>query len=227
MASTMRRLARSLAVTVTALTLSCARGEPGAPPPAPAQSAPLEAAAASGEVPAAPGPFDARLLDAARAYTSWPKVTATLGWGLTGCAAPRPPPTLHASDSKDDATHGQKLYHLFAQNRDAYVNDYKKPAPTGQVLVKESWHPIPASLEERNNPSVDIALRGEKLYRKGEKKELFLMLKLAAEVEGTDHGWVYGVVSGDGARVIAAGKLANCAGCHANAPGDRLFGPPT
>jgi hypothetical protein len=227
----MQSMIRALGVTVTGLALSCARGGADAPPPAPSAIAPPTVAGASSpaaapESAAAPGPFDARLLDAARVYTSWPKVTSTLGWASTDCAAPPPPSALHPSTSKDDATHGQKLFHLFAQNHGAYVSDYKKPAPAGQVLVKESWSPIPVPPEEQKRPSPDTAVREGKLYRKGERMGLFLMLKLDARAEGTDHGWIYGVVSGDGARVIAAGKLSSCMGCHANAPGDRLFGPP-
>jgi hypothetical protein len=227
----MRSMTMALGVMVTGLALSCTRSEAGAPLPAPSGTAPpavavASATAAAAEVPAAAGPFDARLLEAARAYTGWPKVTATFGWASLDCAPPPAPPTLHPSTSKDDATHGQKLFHLFAQDRTAYVSDYKKPAPIGQVLVKESWHPVPVPPEEQKKPSLDTAMREGKLYRKGERMGLFLMLKLDARAEGTDHGWVYGVVSGDGSRVIAAGKLSNCMGCHANAPGDRLFGPP-
>ena len=94
------------------------------------------------------------------------------------------------------------------------------------MLVKESWRPVQVTRDEETKPSLDTALREGKLYRKGERMGLFVMLKLEAKLEGTDHGWIYGVVSGDGERVIAAGKLASCMGCHANAPGDRLFGPP-
>lgn len=249
----MGSMARALGVMMsTGLALSCTHSDPGAPPPAQSGIAPPAVTVASSnaatpvvtssnaappvvtssnaalpESPAAaPGPFDARLLDAARAYASWPKVTSTFGWASTDCAAPPPPPTLHAGTSKDDATHGQKLFHLFAQKRDAYVSDYKKPAPAGQVLVKESWHPVLVPPEEQKKPSLDTALREGKLYRKGERMGLFMMLKLDARLEGTDHGWVYGVVSGDGTKVLAAGKLASCMSCHANAPGDRLFGPP-
>ncbi|MEO5727560.1 MAG: cytochrome P460 family protein [Byssovorax sp.] len=228
----MRTMTKALGVAVTGLALSCTRSEAGAPLQALPGTAPpavavASATAAAAEIPAAAGPFDARLLDAARAYTSWPRVTSTFGWASTDCAAPPPPPTLHPSTSKDDATHGQKLFHLFAQDRSAYVSDYKKPAPIGQVLVKESWHPIPVSPEDQKKPSLDTAMREGKLYRKGERMGLFLMLKLDVKAEGTDRGWIYGVVSGDGSRVVAAGKLSSCMGCHASAPGDRLFGPPS
>jgi hypothetical protein len=227
----MRNMAGALGVMLTGLSLSCTRSDPGIPPPALSVTAPpaiavASSSAAAPESPAAPGPFDARLLDAARAYAGWTKVTSTFGWASTDCAAPPPPPTLHAGTSKDDATHGQKLFHLFARNHSDYVSDFKKPAPIGQVLVKESWRPVQVPLEEEKKPDLDTALREGKRYRKGERMGLFVMLKLGDKVEGTDHGWIYGVVSGDGARVIAAGKLASCIGCHANAPGDRLFGPP-
>ncbi len=35
---------------------------------------------------------------------------------------------------------------------------------------------------------------------------LFMMLKVGGKVAGTDQGWVYGVVSGDGTKVLASGK---------------------
>ncbi len=75
---------------------------------------------------------------------------------------------LHASTSKDDATHGQKLFHLFAKNNSAYGLDYKKPAPVGQVIVKESWHPVAVTPEEeqkRRNP--DTVLRGGRSIARG------------------------------------------------------------
>jgi Cytochrome P460 len=254
----MRSTTMALEVTSTVLALSCTHSEPGAPLPPPSAITPPAAAVASSsaappavamasssaappavavaspsaappEIPTAPGPFDARLLDEARAYAGWTKVTSMFGWASTDCAAPGPQPTLHAGTSKDDATHGQKLFHLFAKNNSAYVSDYKKPAPIGQVIVKESWHPVlvpPEPEEKPKRPGPDTVLREGKLYRKGERMGLFVMLKVGGKVAGTDQGWVYGVVSGDGTRVLASGRIASCMGCHDNAPGDRLFGPP-
>jgi hypothetical protein len=240
----MRSMTMALGVTSAVLALSCTHSEPGAPLPAPSATTPPAAAAASSsaapaavataspsaappEIPAAPGPFDAHLLDDARAYASWTKVTSTFGWASTDCAAPPPPPTLHAGTSKDDATHGQKLFHLYAKNNAAYVSDYKKTAPIGQVIVKESWHPVAVPPEEEQKKrSADTVLREGKFYRKGERMGLFMMLKVGGKVAGTDQGWVYGVVSGDGTKVLASGRIASCMGCHDNAPGDRLFGPP-
>jgi hypothetical protein len=51
-------------------------------------------------------------------------------------------------------------------------------------------------------------------------------MKLDAATAGTDEGWVYGVLSGDGARVVAAGRVEGCMKCHVQAPYDRLYGPP-
>ena len=50
------------------------------------------------------------------------------------------------------------------------------------------------------------------------------MVKLDPATPGTDEGWVYGTVSPDGKAVGAAGRVASCMKCHAEAKSDRLFG---
>lgn len=224
----MRILVIALGGTMLVLATSC--GPSDATPPAPLAPDPPAAVNSAAPAPAPPppgaaaGPFDARLLEVAREYGRWPKITSSLGWAATDCAAPEDHP-LHAGASDDAATHGQKLYYLFARERGAYLPRRGEPAPVGQVIVKESWTPI---LVPPGEPvKGDIAVRGGQRYRAGEGAGLFLMMKLDPATAGTDQGWVYGVVSADGARVTAAGRLDACAGCHVGAPFDRLFGPPS
>ena len=64
----------------------------------------------------------------------------------------------------------------------------------------------------------------KKHYKAGRKAALFIMFRLEAGTPGTDEGWVYGTVSGDGQTVTAAGRLSSCMHCHQQAPHDRLFG---
>ena len=42
------------------------------------------------------------------------------------------------SASKDTETHGQKLYSLFAKQREAYLK-LTAPVAIGQIIIKESW----------------------------------------------------------------------------------------
>ena len=61
-------------------------------------------------------------------------------------------------------------------------------------------------------------------YRAGDASGLFVMYKLDPATPGTDDGWVYGTLTADGRTVTSAGVVESCAGCHARAPHDHLFG---
>lgn len=150
---------------------------------------------------------DPRILEAARAYPAYGKVDDTSRWAPTDCAAP-PPAPARLSASRDEATHGRKLYYLFAKDRGAYLHSRELPQPPGQVVVKESWYPgIHATLQ----PLVP-----------GDPGPLFLMLKTGgAESDG---GWIYATVSADRKTVTASGRIASCMECHEQAKNDRLFG---
>jgi hypothetical protein len=213
---------------VLGLTTSCGRPDPAPavtpdPPPHPASAA---ATPAPPPASAAAGPFDARLLEVARAYRGWSKVASDLAWAVADCdsdALPMDPP-LRASASEDAATHGQKLYYLFARDRPAYAPPRGERAKAGQVLVKEAWTSIPVPPGEA--PAIGaMAEHGGRRYRTGTRAGLFVMMKLDPTTAGTDEGWVYGVLSGDGARVVAAGRVEECMRCHVHAPYDRLYGP--
>lgn len=136
-------------------------------------------------------------------YASYGQVDDLSRWAHSSCYAPDSEP--RSSTSLDSKTHGKKLYYLFAKDREAYVR-LRRPQPAGQVLVKESWVPVPGSL-----PPVA-----------GERGPLFLMVKTGAA--DSDAGWIYATLTADGRSVTAAGKLPSCMGCHQSAPHDRLFG---
>jgi hypothetical protein len=111
------------------------------------------------------------------------------------CEAP-PPPAPRASASRDESTHGRKLYFLFAKDRVAYLHAKDVDQPDGQVVVKESW--IPGSPRT--------------------KGPLFLMLKSEGE-------WIYATTTPDGMEITASGKIASCRDCHeSERTRDRMFG---
>src|SRR5262245_44738818 len=86
-------------------------------------------------------PFYADLLKVAAEFKWWGRVDDELGWAPFYCRAPMPG-RVAFSASKDEETHGQKLYSLFARNRQDYLALTKdKTVAIGQVVVKESWLP--------------------------------------------------------------------------------------
>jgi hypothetical protein len=156
--------------------------------------------------PRRPG-FEFCLLEIARTYESYGRVDDEFRLAPALCTADVDPgPDRRISSSPDLATHGRKLYRLYAKEQTdsgSYIVA-GEANPVGQVVVKESW-----ALEPPR-----------------EKAELFIMYKLDPETPDTDEGWVYGTVTGDGTAVISGGRLASCMSCHLEAPHDRLFGLP-
>lgn len=90
------------------------------------------------------------LLEVAREYKSYARVSDTASWAPELCRSPIREGVLE-SVSKDDSTHGRKLYFLFARDKSDYdavgrssYDKEKKPfvAAVGQVIVKESFKPV-------------------------------------------------------------------------------------
>src|SRR5258708_6935279 len=65
-------------------------------------------------------PFYADLLNVAAEFKAWGRVDDEAGWAAVDCGAPMPG-RVAFSASKDEETHGQKLYSLFARNRQDYL----------------------------------------------------------------------------------------------------------
>lgn len=104
-------------------------------------------------------------------------------------------PRKRLSASRDEDTHGRKLYYLFAKDRLAYLKSRDADQPEGQILVKESW--IPPGME--SGP-------------------LFAMIKSQGD-------WIYAVLDSRAETVTAAGKLKSCMECHeSDRTRDRMFG---
>lgn len=191
--------------------------------------------------------FHSLLLAAAKSYPDYGRVEDVLRFAPTLCKAP-PPVAVRLSASKDAGTHGRKLYFLYAWDAASYLKspgkDHFKQARTPpeyekkkaeQVIVKESWTCVPIAKEKeaeeakkaQGDERTRFLLRKDgELFKAGERKDLFVMVKLEAAVEGTDAGWVYGTVSADGKSVTSSGRVASCMGCHEKAGAGRLFGLP-
>jgi hypothetical protein len=185
----------------------------------------------------APNRFDEMILKAAAEYRTYGRVDDQTRWAPYLCKRP-PPSQARFSESDDDKSHGQKLYFLFAKNREEYLRP-AAPQKVGQILVKESWIPVPAEKDDGHAiidpPDGKLEHRGSyrpyaskdgKLFRADKRAELFLMMKLDPATPGTDKGWLYAVVSTDLKKVVASGALQSCIKCHRDAEPDRLFGLP-
>lgn len=186
--------------------------------------------------PPAADPVESRLLEIARGYLDYGRVDDLNRWSPGLCIMQPSQARLSASD--DGATHGRKIYYLFARNRAAYVAGIIKLQPIGQAIVKEAWEPVPAPRgvngvelprtpdggihvpeipADRGGRYIPYAKQEGRVFTTGAKSGLFIMLKQA-------EGWVYATVAADGSRVLQAGRIASCIGCHRDAKPDSLFG---
>ncbi len=203
-----------------AIVLGCLVAcEPVAPQPAPRPAAIAPSASV-------PDPrFAAAIRDAARHYTEWGRVDDTVRLAPAPCAAPqmRGDNVSHVRMSAAaDGPHGKKLYFLWANQRDAYLNA-SSFAP-GFAIVKQSFAAVPGGAEPAMGEPITTLVTdaGERLSA-GAPKDLFVMTKLAV-ADGTDAGWIYGTVATDG-TVTSAGRVASCMACHDHdAAHERLFG---
>ncbi|MFL5331279.1 MAG: hypothetical protein ACJ8C4_20525 [Gemmataceae bacterium] len=92
--------------------------------------------------PSSPEPaFHKELKLAAAEYFSWGRVDDNMRWAPHLCRPPMPG-LAYVSESKDESTHGKKLYSLFAKDRNDYVrHPAGAKAIVGQAIVKQSWIP--------------------------------------------------------------------------------------
>jgi hypothetical protein len=193
-------------------------------------------------------PYADKLIEVAKTYENYARVDDEMRWAPTLCRMPMPG-AAHFSISKDDDTHGRKLYSVFAKQRDAYfkVNQDAKErveSPVGQIIVKESWFPDEVKPGDKREPTrvkrlapegtpldpfrVDhfkpYATRDGKTYKAARPAGLFVMMKFDPKTSDTDAGWVYCTVAADRKTVTAVGKIASCMECHQKTRHDRLFG---
>jgi hypothetical protein len=214
--------------------------------PAPAQAAHAAPAPAPAEVStAATGEendsrWHATLLAIAADYPKWGRVEDEMRWAPFLCRMPTPA-RARISASGDDATHGRKLYTLYAKDPVAYgaqqsamaEPDAPALAELTQVVVKEAWTPVVSDTPvngtfggERREGLLP-ALHDGKAYVPGEKAGIYVLFKPARADAATDAGWVYGTVAADLKTVTSSGRVGSCMGCHQQATKERLFGLPT
>jgi len=175
--------------------------------------------------------FEAETLAIADDYLAWGRVDDELRWAPFLCRQPLPGIT-RPSESTDQATHGGKLYSVFAKLHTAYPNG----PHTGQAVVKQSWktEPVTTSFDPGSyRPENDAgdrfypyAKKDGVVYRATEPAGLFIMFKVDPATPNTDEGWVYATVSPAG-QLTSSGRVAACMGCHeTSATHERLFGVP-
>ena len=146
------------------------------------------------------GPHDA-VHRVAGTYTQYHRMNDLLQFSkTTRCMAP-PPPEPRMSASRDESTHGRKLYYMFALDSRSYSSAKYRDQPVGQTIVKESW--LPAKEGRSRGP-------------------LFIMMKTGEP--DSDDGWIYATATPDGKTITAAGKLESCMECHRSKTRDRMFG---
>jgi len=196
--------------------------------------------------------FTDTLLAAAREYQAWGRVDEHPNLAPMLCRAPIGLdfgfPSHARLSGADEAQHGKKLYYLYAGHgqhnaRHYYTTlgtDAAQPIPVGFVIVKQSWVAVPSSapipelpaepdieLSQSMDPPAPITWvthEGQRLDV-GEQAELFVMAKVgAADLPGTDEGWIYGTLTRDGGTVTSAGRVQRCMDCHEAATHERLFG---
>ena len=213
---------------------SCDRGsepevtpEPKPEVPRPALAEPVQLGPmGQGETP------ESRVAAVARAYASWQRIAPDPKWAPPDCAPPWPPPRgdMERSRVATEEQHGGKLYYLFAADAVEYRHEARPPptrARVGQALVKQAFTAERVGEVRDKNaaiPPKHAVAHNTDLYRAGQPIGLFVMNKVAEAAEGTDDGWIYGVVAADGKTVTEAGRVETCAGCHRNAKRDRVFG---
>jgi hypothetical protein len=177
--------------------------------------------------------------DFAATYVSWGRVDDEWRWAPALCRIPLPG-VARVSESNDPATHGQKLYSVFAKLRAAYPEGPQ----TGQVVVKQSWRteevtdadagyaPTQWRPADGGSATTDDHFypyaKGEDggVFHATEFAGLYIMWKVDPATPDTDEGWVYATILPSG-EVTAAGRVSSCMGCHEEATHERLFGVPT
>ncbi len=167
-----------------------------------------------------PGPFDEQVLAVARNYKALTQASSNWNLAPTLCLPVIKPVELFMSDAKGDQAHSRKLYHLFVGDSESYLKAASTQAPTGQRLVKSSFEALPLPPDSDDPDGVRTSAG---IFKPGEQKEFFVMLRLDAATADTDEGWVYGIVASDLSKTIASGRIQSCMECHTKRP-SRLFG---
>ncbi len=236
-------------VVLCAAFLACSACERAGSSEPTGGSAPVSVTTATSTDEYADPGWSMQLREVAAAYKTWQRVSDQANYSPVRCIF-LPPTGAQNSGASDGTPHGRKLYFLYAKDHQTYLDitypmgvagDTNDPhptnlvQPTGQVIVKEAFHPVPATAAEakammtqrdieqrRTIPSTFIGT-GDNLNRMGDLQGLYVMLKTPPASPGTDAGWVYATITPAG-EITAAGRIESCMECHVDAPHDRLHG---
>lgn len=235
----------SLAMCAGALAaLAACNASPSTTPHTPPAEAP---AAASKPAP----PWRAALSEASATYLDrFTRIGPAPRWAHLDCDEPPPKPALPGPEAsglavgprrpKTPPEHARKVYWLYT-SFPAYYDNRKIPIvsmsmpvevqsiPAGFTVVKEAWRP--ERLDPKTPPHPESKTRphswepwAETVWVGTERIGLFLMHYTGdANAPGTDAGWVYGVASPDGTKLLESGKLDACINCHKSAGAQRLY----
>jgi hypothetical protein len=205
-------------------------------------------AATASAPPVAAARPDRRFIPAVRAaatgYQAWGRVDEKPNIAPFLCRAPSGDDFGVASQVRQSrartGAHGEKLYYLWASERDAYLMLHRdaEALPVGFTVVKQSFsarplvgdppvvsRPGPFEPQDPSGTLAPIAWMTAKDGRRlqiDQPADLYVMVKVGAG-PGTDAGWIYGTVSPDG-EVTSAGRVKSCMRCHESARYERLFG---
>jgi hypothetical protein len=179
----------------------------------------------SHEAPAASGQENAnQIVTRIARYRGWTKLTDQTRWAPELCSAPANPsqPSVRFSRSRDESTHGRKLYHLYSNDAPAYRAATTEPriaAPIGLTIVKEAH----SAIEVSGHAPAETATvtRDGRTFTPGPITALFVMTRVADQASAA---WTYATVDPDAMTVLTAGAISSCIKCHADAPHDGLFG---
>ncbi|MDZ4820235.1 MAG: cytochrome P460 family protein [Planctomycetota bacterium] len=149
-----------------------------------AEPAPVAAASAKPAATEINPEFEKRILSVAKQYKEWGRVEEQPQFANTLCLPARAteePTKVQVSSSKDDATHGRKLYYLFSNRIEDYRNRtspylamldippannqqyagtriQRQPLESGIAVVKESWKPEEIAADKVPTPRESAAL---------------------------------------------------------------------
>ncbi|MEZ6016104.1 MAG: hypothetical protein R3F49_13375 [Planctomycetota bacterium] len=168
-------------------------------------------------------------------YGRWGRLEAVLHVAPTDCRAPLSPgraaSTTRAmwSAGPEAATedgapsgHGKKLYSLYARDPAAYRGVASGAPQRDQVIVKATMRAVPYVMPGPGSLPSHVVQTEEGLFVPGEASGLFMMIRATGPEEG-EAAWRYATVSPEG-EITAAGRIASCVRCHAEAPHGGLFG---
>jgi hypothetical protein len=137
--------------------------------------------------------------------------------------APRRPPTTEVAPREPWALSGDAQSFAAIDDREL-PSGHNAPYWSGVVRVSPALEPLYAAMgPSALVPPGAVAVETHR-STDGSVSPRYVMVKREAGFDVPGGDWEYLVVDAEG-RIAARGALPLCARCHAEAPGDHLFGP--